>query len=65
MTFEDNTGTDASGHYAFADLSRAFYYVAAVMEGPLSGLSPAEWCTNPSALVEVGEGDMNVDFSFE
>jgi hypothetical protein len=62
---EASTDTSDAGHYLFTGLSQAFYYVAAVMEGPLAGMAPAQGYVNPSQFIDVGDGDPGVDFSFQ
>jgi hypothetical protein len=62
----DSASTDEEGSYLFTDLTpEAWYYVEAVMSGPLTGKSPASGTTNPSALIGLGDSDMAVDFAFE
>jgi hypothetical protein len=60
-----STVTDDDGHYAFDDLTEAYYYVAAVMTGPLAGMEASDGYTNPSAVIAVGDGDPSVAFGFE
>jgi hypothetical protein len=59
------TTTNSTGEYQFADLTRAYYYVEAVMTGPLAGLTAAQGYPNPSDVIAVGAGDTAVDFRFQ
>ncbi len=60
------TTTDMDGVYVFADLSGpAWYYVQAVLIGPLSGMSSAVGTSNPTALIDVGQGASAVDLAFQ
>lgn len=61
-----STSTDGSGAYAFDDLDGpAWYYVLAVLTGPLDGRWPAAGSSNPSAVIEVGPGASAVDLVFD
>ena len=42
-----------------------YYYVEAVMTGPLGGLTAVEGYPNPSDPIAVGAGDAAVDFRFQ
>jgi hypothetical protein len=55
--------TTSAGQFQFGSLEQAWYYVEAAMTGPLSGKTPAT--SNPSALIEVGDGNEAVDFAFQ
>jgi protocatechuate 3,4-dioxygenase beta subunit len=60
------TTTNSQGHYAFSSLTpERYYYVQALMTGPLSGMSPAEGTTNPSPLYGLGYSVTNANFGFE
>jgi hypothetical protein len=64
-TYVTSVATSSSGYFAFWDLTEAFYYVQAALTGPLAGKSPAAGTVNPSDAVPVGDGDRDLDFSFE
>ena len=57
--------TDTNGAYSISGLSAGYYYVQALYSGPLSGKSPAGATQNPSALIEVGDGDGDLGMSFQ
>ena len=59
------TFTNSTGDYQFVGLTRAYYYVEAVMTGPLGVLPAAEGHPNPSDPIAVGAGDTTVDFRFQ
>lgn len=61
-----STTTTTGGVYGFLDLSGpAWYYVQAVITGPLTGKSPTGVTNNPTSLIDVGPGATGVDFTFE
>jgi len=61
-----STTTTSGGVYGFLDLSGpAWYYVQAVITGPLAGMTPAGGTSNPTGLIEVGKGATGVDLTFE
>jgi len=62
---DDTEVTGSSGHYAFASLIQAWYFVEVSMTGPLTGKVPSQGTENPSPLIEVGEGDPDLDFAFQ
>jgi hypothetical protein len=63
---EASTTTNSNGGYLFADLApENWYYVEAVMSGPLAGMTPASGTMNPSVLLGLGDSDLGVDFAFE
>ena len=64
-SLESMTTTNSRGDYGFGPLTQGWYYVKAVIAGPLVGKSPAVGTSNPSGPVEVGTGDPHVDFEFE
>jgi len=58
--------TSASGGYAFLDLDAPEWYVVeAVMTGPLSTRAPADGTVNPTAPIDVGPGQDEVNLEFE
>jgi len=57
--------TDAAGDYASGSLSQAWYFVAAELSGPLAGMKPTTATLNPTAVIEVGAGDPDVDLAFQ
>jgi hypothetical protein len=57
--------TNGSGYSDVWNLAKGFYYVQAAMTSPLYGMSPSVDTTNPSAIVAVGPGDREADFSFQ
>jgi len=62
----DSQLTDSSGRYAFTDVSvEQWYYVEAVMTGPLSGMTPSSGTDNPSVLVAISDSPTVVNFAFE
>ena len=57
--------TDSSGIYEFAGVDEdEWYYVEALITGPLAGMVPSSGTSNPSQAVWVGP-DADVDFEFE
>jgi len=61
-----STTTNSAGRYVFPDLDGpSWYYVAAGLTGPLANMVPASGTQNPTALVGVGEGDLDLDLAFE
>jgi len=61
-----STTTNSAGRYVFSDLDGpSWYYVAAALTGPLANMVPASGTQNPTALVGVGEGDLDLDLAFE
>lgn len=64
--FVASAATSGDGAYAFADLNGpAWYYVQAVLTGPLSGMTPAAGTSNPTTLIDVGAGASGVDLAFQ
>ena len=62
----DDTTTDSSGDYSFAVSAGAYYYVAADIAGPLSGMSVSSGYSNPTDALGLGSGDSaDVDLGFE
>ena len=60
------TTSSTLGTFSFDNLSTPYwYYVQFSLTGPLAGMSPAAGTSNPSELVEVGEGDESLWFEFE
>lgn len=58
--------TNLSGTYLFSDLAPAeWYYVKALMIGPLLGKSPASGTSNPSATAGLGDSVTNLNFAFQ
>jgi hypothetical protein len=58
--------TGQSGDYTSSALTPGYYYyVEAVITGPLSGMTPAAGTENPSDAVGLGESVTDVDFEFE
>ena len=58
--------TDASGDYSFTNLAdETWYYVEAVMTGPLSGKSPASGTSNPTAAIGIGDSVTDIDLAFQ
>lgn len=65
-TLVDTVTTNSSGQYLFATVEPGFYYyVEAVMSGPLSGMTPASGTENPSNAVGIGDSVSDLDFAFE
>jgi len=61
-----STTTGTGGVYGFLDLSGpAWYFVQAVISGPLAGKSPSVGTSNPTDLIDVGAGATGVDLTFE
>lgn len=58
--------TDQEGLYDSGALTpQYYYYVEAVMTGPLEGMSPADGTQNPSEALGLGPSAEDVDFWFE
>ncbi len=61
-----STTTTSGGLYGFPDLSGpAWYFVQAVITGPLAGKTPSQGTSNPTDLIDVGPGATGVDLTFE
>lgn len=61
-----STTTTTGGVYGFLDLGGPdWYYVQAVITGPLTGKTPAAGSSNPTSLIDVGPGATGVDLTFE
>ena len=60
----DGTTTDSNGDYSFSVSGGAYYYVAADMTGPLSGMSVSSGYDNPTDALGLGDS-VNVDLGFE
>lgn len=62
-----STETGSNGDYAFTEdlVEGKWHYVGVALTGPLTGATPAQGTSNPSALIAVGYGDDDVDFDFE
>lgn len=61
-----STTTTSGGVYGFPDLDGpAWYFVQAVITGPLAGKTPSEGTSNPTDLIDVGTGATGVDLTFE
>jgi hypothetical protein len=64
--FVESDTTDSDGAYFFEDLTPGYYYyVEAIMTGPLTGMQPASGTSNPSELVGLGDSVSDLDFTFE
>lgn len=61
---QGTTQTDANGAYSFALTARHYYYVQAIMTGPLAGMAPVG-TANPTAVMPLGDSVDNVDLAFE
>ncbi len=59
------TTSSSSGAYGFGGLTQNWYYVEAALTGPLAGKSPASGTSNPSDLIEVGQGVSGLTMAFE
>jgi hypothetical protein len=60
------TTTDGNGNYAFESLlGSEYYFVEAVMLGPLAGLEPAAGTTNPTSAVWLENNVLDLDLRFE
>jgi len=61
-----DTATTGGGGYYVSDILDPgyYYYVEAVMNGPLEGMEPAEGTSNPSDAVGLGESVTDLDFEF-
>lgn len=59
------TTSTSTGAYSFGSLSENWYYVEVALTGPLTGKSPASGTSNPSSLIEVGEGILGLSLAFE
>ncbi len=59
------TTSTSTGTYNFGSLIQNWYYVEVSLTGPLAGKSPASGTSNPSSLIEVGEGILGLSFAFE
>lgn len=58
--------TDAGGGFAFLSLSGPDWYYAAVdLTGPLAGMHVATGTANPTSLIPVGDGQQDLQLSFE
>lgn len=58
--------TDSNGNYDFTGLTpQRWYFVQAVMTGPLSGKTPSGGTQNPTNLIGLGPSATNVDFAFQ
>ena len=65
-TSEGLDTTDSNGDYVFEDLTPGYYYyVEALLTGPLQGMQPASGTSNPSELVGLGDSVSDLDFAFE
>ena len=65
-TLVATTETDNEGLYSFPDLTpENWYYVEAVMSGPLASMTPASGTENPSIAVGLGDSVTDLDFAFE
>jgi len=63
---EASSLTLTDGSYAFLDLDGpAWYFVQAVLTGPLAGMTPATGTTNPTNVIDVGAGASGLDLAFE
>lgn len=61
-----STTTTSGGVYGFPDLDGpAWYFVQAVITGPLAGKTPSAGTSNPTDLIDVGAGATGVDLTFE
>lgn len=59
------TTSASTGAYVFGSLSQNWYYVEALLTGPLSGMTPASGTSNPTNLIEVWQGVSGLNLSFE
>lgn len=59
------TTSTSTGAYSFGSLIQNWYYVEVALTGPLAGKSPSSGTSNPSSLIEVGEGILGLSFAFE
>lgn len=58
--------TDANGGFEFSSLSGPDWYYAAVdLTGPLAGMHAASGTANPTSLIPVGDGQQDLQLSFE
>lgn len=61
-----STTTNSAGRYLFPDLDGPnWYYGAAPLTGSLTNMSPSGATLNPSALVDVGAGEQDLDMTFQ
>lgn len=59
------TTSASTGVYSFGSLSQNWYYVEVALTGPLAGKSPRAGTSNPTSLIEVGEGILALNLAFE
>ena len=65
-SLEGSDTTDSNGDYLFEDLTPGYYYyVEALVTGPLQGMQPATGTSNPSEPVGLGDSVTDLDFAFE
>ena len=60
----DDTTTDSNGDFSFTVSGGAYYYVAADMSGPLSGMTVSSGYDNPTDALGLGDS-VDVDLGFE
>lgn len=65
-TLVNTEATDSGGAFDFGgQIGPAWYYVEVLKTGTLNGMTEAVGTTNPSAPIEVGDGDASMLFEFE
>lgn len=65
VTLVTSTTTNGQGAYGFTGLAGPkWYFVQAMLTGPLKNMTPSQGTANPSALIDVGVGATGVVLSF-
>ncbi|MEO8082654.1 MAG: SdrD B-like domain-containing protein [Ardenticatenales bacterium] len=64
-TLVTSTTTNGQGAYGFTSLAGPkWYFVQAMLTGPLANMTTSQGTANPSALIDVGAGATGVVLSF-